>query len=167
MQGFSEHVQSYCTNHFFWRWIMRYKQIQNTCPCTFLTGLPINIFSTYNFLFLMVAFFRKSSTLSSVKTNMSVLPFLTGFLDIFKQRHIQTARNLAPLANFLGHFTDQYACTVSGICVFEFESLQGFRVDERKRSENATCGHEFFENGEKSCVFKRKRVLVDGALKVR
>ena len=60
------------------------------CHNTFLTGLPINIFSKYTFLYSMVAF-RRSSTSSSVKTNAPVLLFLTGFpdCDIFKQRVIR------------------------------------------------------------------------------
>ena len=38
-------------------------------------------------------------------------------------------------------------------------------MDGRKRCENATSGHEFSENGEKSCVFSVDRASVPGLRK--
>ena len=52
----------------------------------------------------------------------------------------------------LVHFTGKCSCNVSRICVFV--SFFFFRLNGRKRSENATCGRKFFENGEKKLRFQ-------------
>ena len=51
------------------------------CQSTFLTGLPVNIFSTYNILYSILAF-RRSSTSFSNKANVAVLPFVTSLLKV-------------------------------------------------------------------------------------
>ena len=49
-----------------------------------------------------------------------------------------------------------------------FNSIHRIRVGGRKRCVNATCGHEFFlKTKKKTCVFKRIRIRVHGALVVQ
>ena len=50
----------------------------------------------------------------------------------------------------------------SGKFLIVFKLIHRIRVDGRKQCENATGGHDFFENGEKSCVFSVDRASVSG-----
>ena len=103
-------------------------------------------------------FFRRSSTLSSVKTNMSVLPFLTGFLDydIFKQ-HV----TLHPLLTFrLILLINTHAPSA----VSAFSNSNRFRVfvwtSENDLKTLRACGHEFFWKTEKKVAFSNENGYV-------
>ena len=126
--GCQKYVQSYCTNYFFWRYILRNKQIQNVRVLC-LRGFT-NIFRRLCD-FVPKSDFQKALNCPSIQTNESVLPFLTCFPD-YDSSNIKWHHSLH----------GKYAYTLSSISVLSVFTPVWTRC--------------FFENGEKKIRFQTK-----------
>ena len=118
-----------------------------------LTGFPINIFRLLCHFVLDGDFYMALNFVVFPNKRVSLI-LLTDFsdCDIFKQR--------AKIEEIKRHHVAQHACFLSSICVSSV-----FRVDENDLK-TLRVDAQFFENGEKSCLFQTKTDTCGRGLRV-